>query len=144
MLNFKNYSINHCWMALLYRGGKKFFYWKQGKLLLCDKARNAVTEKNKDVGFWKYVSPNFAKYLIIQKCKKAAKLLMFRSDFRKKGVCSKFITKKLYGNTFLVSESIFKLVCHCESCRWFVVRKGYCGIIFEETVTVAYLKKHLP
>ena len=42
---------------------------------------------------------------------------MFRSDLRKKGVCSKSATKMLYQNKFLVSECIFKVVCHCESCR---------------------------
>ena len=42
---------------------------------------------------------------------------MFRSDFIKKGVCSKSVTKTLYRNKSLVSECIFKLVCHYESCR---------------------------
>ena len=42
---------------------------------------------------------------------------MFRSDLKKKGVCSKSVTKMLYRNKFLVSECILKLVCHCESCR---------------------------
>ena len=39
---------------------------------------------------------------------------MLKSDFRKKGVCSKSDTKTLYGNKFLLSEYIFKLVYHCE------------------------------
>ena len=43
--------------------------------------------------------------------------VMFRSDLRKKGVCCKSATKMLYQNKFLVSECIFKLACHCESCR---------------------------
>ena len=47
---------------------------------------------------------------------------MFRSDLRKKGVCSKSVTKMLYWNKFLVSECIFKLVCHCESCRLSEIR----------------------
>ena len=34
-------------------------------------------------------------------------LLMFRSDFRKKGVCSKSATKTLYSSKFLVMECIF-------------------------------------
>ena len=38
---------------------------------------------------------------------------MFRSDLRKKGVCSKSATKMLYRYKFLVSECIFKLVCYC-------------------------------
>ena len=41
---------------------------------------------------------------------------MFKSDLRKKEVCSKSVTKMLYRNKFLVSECIFKLGCHCESC----------------------------
>ena len=51
---------------------------------------------------------------------------MFRSDFRKEGVCSKSATKRLYRSKFLVSECIFKLVCHSESCKlirdWLCVR----------------------
>ena len=43
--------------------------------------------------------------------------LMFRSDFSKLEIYSKSFTKTLYGNTFLVSECIFKLVCFCESWR---------------------------
>ena len=43
---------------------------------------------------------------------------MPRSDFRKKGVCSKSITKTLNRNKFLVSEYIFKLDYHCEGSRW--------------------------
>ena len=42
---------------------------------------------------------------------------MLRSDFRKKAVCSKSVTKTLYRNKFLVSEYIFKLVYHCEGSR---------------------------
>ena len=45
-------------------------------------------------------------------------LLMFRSDFSRWGVRSKSIIKMPYGNQFLISQCIFKLVCHCESCRW--------------------------
>ena len=43
---------------------------------------------------------------------------MFRSDFRKKGVCSKFVTKKLYQDKVLASESILKLFCHWKSCGY--------------------------
>ena len=43
---------------------------------------------------------------------------MLNSDFRKKGVCSKSVTKTLYGNEFLVSKYIFKLVYYCEGSRW--------------------------
>ena len=43
---------------------------------------------------------------------------MLSSDFRKKEVCPKSVTKTLHGNKFLVSEYIFKLVCHCEGSRW--------------------------
>ena len=42
---------------------------------------------------------------------------MFRSDLRKKRVCSKSATEMFYGNKFLVSECIFKVVCHCENRR---------------------------
>ena len=51
---------------------------------------------------------------------------MFRSGFRKKGVCSKSVKKTLYRNKVLVKESFFKLVYHCESCmlsgNWLCVR----------------------
>ena len=62
-----------------------------------------LIEKNRDMGSEKYVST------------KTAKLVMFRSNFSRKGVCSKFVTKTLYRTTVLVSECIFKLVCNCES-----------------------------
>ena len=63
-------------------------------------------------------SLNFAKYLSYSEAQKDQKLLMFRSNFSKEGLCSKSITKTLYGNKPPVSERIFKLVCHCESCSW--------------------------
>ena len=43
---------------------------------------------------------------------------MLKSDFRKKGVYSKPVTKALHGNKFLVSEYIFELVYHCKGSRW--------------------------
>ena len=43
---------------------------------------------------------------------------MLKSDFRKKGVYSKTVTKTLYRNKFLVSKYIFKLTYHCEASRW--------------------------
>ena len=49
---------------------------------------------------------------------------MFRSDLRKKGVCSKSVTKMLYWNKLLVSECIFKLVCHCEKLQ--IIRDWLC------------------
>ena len=51
---------------------------------------------------------------------------MFRSDLRKKGVCSKSLTKMLCRKKFLVRECIFKFVCHCENCRlsdWLCIRE---------------------
>ena len=48
----------------------------------------------------------------------AGKLVANSAVFRKKGAYSKSVTKTLYQNKFSVSECIFKLVCHCESCRW--------------------------
>ena len=72
---------------------------------------------------------------------------MFRSDFRKKGVCSKSATKTLYPNKVLVSEWVFKLVCHCHlviDYQRLIVCKKYCWKIFEQTVTVAYLKRQPP
>ena len=58
---------------------------------------------------------DFTKYF---KWKRTAKLLMLRSDFKKKEVCSKSFTKTLNWNKFLVSEYMLKLVCHCEGNRW--------------------------
>ena len=63
----------------------------------------------------KYVLLDFAKHLSFSEAQKKSKL-MFRWDFRKKGVCSKSTTKTLYRNKFLVRGCIFKLVCHCGSC----------------------------
>ena len=57
------------------------------------------------------------KIYILQIYSTTAKLLIFRSDLRKKKVCSKSATEMLCRNKFLVIEFIFKLVCHCESCR---------------------------
>ena len=69
---------------------------------------------------------------------------MFGSDFSKLGVCSKSVTKTLYGK-FLVREGIFELVCHSiAGDQGFVVRKGYWSKIFEQIVTVAYPKKQPP
>ena len=42
---------------------------------------------------------------------------MFRSNFRREGVCSKSVTKTLYRNKVLVREWIFKLVFHCETSK---------------------------
>ena len=57
---------------------------------------------------------------------KNSKVVNVWLDIRKKGVYSKSATKILYRKKFLVSEFIFKLVCHCESCRlirdWLCVR----------------------
>ena len=70
-------------------------------------------QRNIEIRAVKNIFPlDFAKYL-----KRRATLLMIRSDFRKKGVCSKCFRKTLCGYKVLVSECIFKLVCHCESCR---------------------------
>ena len=79
--------------------------------------------------------------LVITKCKRTTKLLMFRSDLRKKEVYSKSATKTLYRKKVLVSECIFILVCYqrlvgCNRYRW---------NNFEQFVqTVAYLKKQPP
>ena len=55
------------------------------------------------------VSDNFFRGAkVIQRCKRTRKLITFRSDFSKHEIYSKSFTKKLYGNTFLVSECIFK------------------------------------
>ena len=67
----------------------------------------------------KYIFPlDFAKYLSYLEMPKNSKDVMLRSDFRKKGVCSKSVTKPLYWKNFLVSEYIFKLVYRCEGSRW--------------------------
>ena len=70
-------------------------------------------------------------------------MLIFGSDLRKKGVCSKSATKMLHWNKFLVSECIFKLACHCESCR---LSETGCTLEISlkhlwKDVTVSYLKK---
>ena len=72
-----------------------------------DKARNAL------------ILLDFAKYLNFSGVPKNSDdvNIMFRSDFWKKGVCFKSATKALYPSKVLVSECIFKLVCHCQSCK---------------------------
>ena len=62
-----------------------------------------------------YSSTKFCK---LSQLFRSAKLLMLKSDFRKKGVYSKTVTKTLYRNKFLVSKYIFKLTYHCEASRW--------------------------
>ena len=69
------------------------------------------------MGSEKNILLDFAIYLSFSEVQKNSKLLMFRSDFRNKGLCSKSTTKMLYQNKFLVSDCIFKLVGYCESCR---------------------------
>ena len=66
----------------------------------------------------KNISPlDFANYLSYSEVQKNRKVvIMFGSNFSKLGVCSKSVTKTLYGK-FLVSEGILKLACHSESCR---------------------------
>ena len=71
---------------------------------------------NKNMGSDKFISTRFR--YIIQRCKKTGNLIMFRWYFSKYEICSKSFTKVLYGNMFLVSENIFKLVCHCASWKW--------------------------
>ena len=108
-------SINVEWRTCD-RYGKQFFQRKQEKLWLFYKARNILI-KNRDMSSEKYTPLDFTKYLSFPEVKRTAKLLMFRSYFSKKGVCPKSVTKTLYRNKFLVSECIFRLVSHCESCR---------------------------
>ena len=96
-------------------------------------------------GQWKIYFHQTSRNIVTQKRKRTGKLLMFESDFSKLRVCSKSVTKTLYGK-FLVAEDISKLVCHCESCRWseiccpleILVKNLWtdCWI-----VTAAYLKK---
>ena len=120
---------------------KQFFHWKQEKLWSFDKARN-VLNKNKRK---KYSYGQFLLDIqVIKKFKRTPKLLIFKSDFRKKGVCSKSVTKTLRRNIVLVSECIFKLLYHFESCRLLdrlFVCKRYSRSIFDQIATVAYLKK---
>ena len=62
-----------------------------------------------------YILLDFAKYLSFPEVVKNSKVVkLFRPDLRKKGGCSKSVTKMLYWNKLLVSECIFKLVCDCE------------------------------
>ena len=70
---------------------------------------------------------------------------MLKSDISKKEVCSKSVTKSLYGNKYLVREYIFKLVYHFEGSRWSEIccARDIAKKIFEQIATVAYLKKQL-
>ena len=55
---------------------------KARKIWLFDKTSNALIEKNnRDMGSEKYILLE-----VFQKCKRTTKLLMFRSDFRKKAL----------------------------------------------------------
>ena len=58
------------------------------KLGSFDKVKNVVIKRQRTL----------LNIYVIQKCKRTAKLLMFRLDLRKMGVCSKSVTKMLYQN----------------------------------------------
>ena len=92
---------------------------ESNKICSFDETRNVLIEKNqiKIRGAKNLFPLQFDIYLSYSEVQKNRKLIMFRSDFSKYKICSKFFTKTLYGNMFLVSVYIFKLVCHCESCR---------------------------
>ena len=90
----------------------------KNKLWSFEKVRNVLIEKKKRYEqqkiYFYYISLNI---LVIQKCKRTAKLSMFRLDFWKKGVCSKFATKTLYWDRFWVRECIFKLLWELQVTR---------------------------
>ena len=67
-------SINVEWHTCD-RNGKQFFYWKQEKLWLFDKARNVLIEQNKDMGSEKYFPLVFTKYLSYSEKKKNSKVV---------------------------------------------------------------------
>ena len=80
------------------------------------------------MGSEKYILLNFAKYLSFSEEQKNSKLLMFRSDFRKKGVCSKSVTKMLCQKKFLVSECIISnyiVIVRVAGYQTLVVHKRY-------------------
>ena len=58
------------------------------KLGSFDKVKNVVIKRQRTL----------LNIYVIQKCKRTPKLLMFRLDLRKMGVCSKSVTKTLYQN----------------------------------------------
>ena len=95
-----------------------------------------------DLGSEKYISLNIE---VIRQCKRTGMWLILGTDFSKLGVYSKSVTKTLYGK-FLVSEGIFKLVCHYEKCRWSDNFRAW-GILVKNLwtdcwiVNVAYLQK---
>ena len=55
---------------------------------LFDKVKNVVAKRQRTL----------LNIYVIKKCKRTAKLLMFRLDLRKMGVCSKSVTETLYQN----------------------------------------------
>ena len=81
------------------------------------KAWNVLIKENWEWAVKNIFPLDFAKYLSYLESKRTGKLLMFWSNFSKYEVCYKSNTKMLYGK-FLVTEGVFKLACHFESCRW--------------------------
>ena len=63
---------------------------------------------------------DFAKYLSYSALQKNSKVL--NVEIRSLRICSKSVTKALYRNNVLVSQCIFKLVCHYNSCRLSEIR----------------------
>ena len=94
---------------------KQLFWWKQEKTLSFEKVWKVLIEKI-EILIVKNISPlNFVK--VIQKYKRTRMSLIIGTDFSKFGVYSKSVTKSLYEK-FLLSDDIFKLICHCEKWRW--------------------------
>ena len=111
-------SVNVEWRTCD-RNGKQLLQWQHEKQTLvvweskeCPNRKKKRYEQQKI--YFYYISLNI---LVIQKCKRTAKLSMFRLDFWKKGVCSKFATKTLYWDRFWVRECIFKLLWELQVTR---------------------------
>ena len=100
--------------------------------------------KNTELWAVKNIPPlDFANYLSYSEVQKKMKVVNVWIRFQEVE-SSKSVTKTLYGK-FLISEGSFKLVCHSENCRWSeICCKGNWWKIFEQIVTVAYLKKQPP
>ena len=77
-------------------------------------------------------------------CKPTGKLIMFRSDFRKYEICSESFTKTQYGQVFgkWIHFQIILSLWYLEVMTDLLC--VYCWKIFEQIVTVAYLKKQQP
>ena len=116
--HLQKWTNQSIWKSALVIGMVNRFFSESKKNFGCLKKSERSNGKNWDVGSEIYISIRFRLISKLfrdtkeQECCWYLEQISASWDFVLKSVA-----KMLYGN-FLVNEGIFKLVCHCESCRW--------------------------